>query len=233
MARLSAVGTRCMNLLPFLLAALAPMPQLAMASERPFRPFGKRGFTFGLRDDRAVSRSQGTSLAYSSDSSVFENWVKENLSHGHDKAQAWSSHPSEDSTKALVDLFVTETIKKLPTKNDQKHHKKTPKPLLSSVTELRTEILDHERRFKDVKVRVAPQNFTHEALFDHKVVELIVKRGKERSKPGHRAVNDTEHLALAIEGGGVSSWKHIRLCCRCRHVAQLTFNAFFHRCVVL
>ena len=190
-------------------------------SERPITrgyPFGRRRFS--LPDDNinsielASQRPKVIRTTTSSSSSSETNSIPRDILF----RETWTSSldmenlHSPSKTEPTVDLmFVTEQQRALrpaflPPKeqtNNKKKPRKEPLAVVTSAEELRREILDHHKALKQVRVRVEAQNFTHQALFDHAVVQLIVHRGKERSKPGHRAVNDTSRLALAIEGGGM------------------------------
>ena len=88
-------------------------------------------------------------------------------------------------------------------KMSQKIPKRKRRPTVLSSHDLRRHVLDEGKQLKDLRVNVAPQNFTYSALSDHKVVQLILQRAREGSRPGHRSLNDTNTLALAIEGGGM------------------------------
>mmetsp|Transcript_3886 Transcript_3886/g.7769 ORF Transcript_3886/g.7769 Transcript_3886/m.7769 type:complete len:677 (-) Transcript_3886:701-2731(-) len=109
-----------------------------------------------------------------------------------------------NAVNGTIDIvFFGQGEAKKSSKKSQKIPKWKHRPTVFSSNDLRRLILDEGKELKELRVDVAPQNFTYNALFDHKVVQLILQRAREGSKPGHRALNDTSTLALAIEGGGM------------------------------
>lgn len=97
---------------------------------------------------------------------------------------------------------------------------RAPAAIVTNVEELRSAVLDRNIELKDITFRnvsfvgsAVPKNNAREQVmekvdsdcspFDHEVMKLIAKRVKDSSKPGSRARDDTAHLALSIEGGGM------------------------------
>lgn len=98
---------------------------------------------------------------------------------------------------------------------------RTPAAIVTNVEELRSAVLDRNIELKDITFRnvsfvgntasksteskksMETVDTGEHSPFDHEVMKLIEKRVKDKSKPGSRASDDTAHLALSIEGGGM------------------------------
>lgn len=98
---------------------------------------------------------------------------------------------------------------------------RTPAAIVTNVEELRSAVLDRNIELKDItfcnvsfvgntaskstesKKSMETVDTGEYSPFDHEVMKLIEKRVKDKSKPGSRATDDTAHLALSIEGGGM------------------------------
>ncbi len=79
-----------------------------------------------------------------------------------------------------------------------KTSKDKPKTLKNTLTTTPTNAMEKQTTNKSSSIEsdvVVP--------FDHEVLKLIEKRFKTKSKPGSRAIDDNDNLALSIEGGGM------------------------------
>ena len=79
------------------------------------------------------------------------------------------------------------------------------KKVVNSVHELREAIINENYKLEDIEVETV-QNKTNSDLptfLNHEVLKVIEYRARTNSKPGKRAANDTDILALSIEGGGM------------------------------
>ena len=74
---------------------------------------------------------------------------------------------------------------------------------ISYVRELRQRILDEQMPLSDVSVKLDVQEASVADLLNHEVLNIIARRYHEQSTPGHRQQNDTDIVALSIEGGGM------------------------------
>lgn len=74
---------------------------------------------------------------------------------------------------------------------------------ISNVNDLRSAVLDKGRELKELDLELKEAELQVADLLRHEVIQLILKRHKEKSVPGHRSEGDTARLALAIEGGGM------------------------------
>jgi len=104
---------------------------------------------------------------------------------------------------------ITGRIRDLPRRMLSSRNK-TDEPVVTvrDVHELRREVLQNRIPLKDVgfNLTVHPVNattVTTDQLLEHSVMRLIAERMRTNSTPGNRAPDDTAHLSLAIEGGGM------------------------------
>jgi predicted patatin/cPLA2 family phospholipase len=127
-------------------------------------------------------------------------WIKTTIGIPKTMTASTKQEEEEKSFSSSTSILTSTTDTMTP----PKQHKRQ-KPVLTASEQLRHVILDQGKPLRSVKVQVPAQNNTYPALFDHAVVELIVKRAHERSKPGHRSIEDAQQnkLALVIEGGGM------------------------------
>jgi predicted acylesterase/phospholipase RssA len=75
--------------------------------------------------------------------------------------------------------------------------------IISNVQQLRSAVLDEGRDLKDLELELKETELQVKDLCQHEVIQLILKRHREKSVPGQRSEGDRARLALAIEGGGM------------------------------
>jgi Patatin-like phospholipase len=75
--------------------------------------------------------------------------------------------------------------------------------LITQPSELQQTVLDDMVPLSEVNLKLEVANVSLQELLTHEVVELIVKRFHSQSIPGHRLADDTDILALSLEGGGM------------------------------
>ena len=127
------------------------------------------------------------------------------------------------SYQAIIDEIIQSNWNKtsIASKTNVMKQSKRAK-VITNIEELRSAVLDQGILLQDLEFNVTsfqsstkndkPKYMTtpkkqrkidHEIPFDHEVIKLIEKRFKTNSKPSARASDDTAHLSLSIEGGGM------------------------------
>jgi len=191
-------------------------PLLSTRRRHNNKASSRREFKFDVADDGDLASSLTSRIITTTSTTSKHNNIKRDDDSGSSRSGSNGGilpMPFSSRQEEIWNMMIEESSKLASSSEQQQKqqelHKfrmirhKEPVPIVSSAEELRSYVLDRELQLKEIQLRVKPQNFTHEALFDHDVVQLILQRYHQGSKPGRRPANDTRTLALAMEGGGM------------------------------
>lgn len=199
----SAVGrqghtTFTIYLVLLLLVCIVSIPRIE-AWQTSINPFGKRP-SFSKRDYRLDADEELLEKSVAR-ASTWQSYFPGLLVHLKD---ALASTSRSDFAQISVESNEAHAQPERRRISTSKSRTPSESPVVvATANELRAQVLDGHKELGDLTVQVPSQNCTHDTLFDHQVVELILQRSRLGSKPGHRASNDTAVLALAMEGGGM------------------------------